>query len=70
MHNKRALLELTLGGLMLSLSALAVAFANIGAGGAGFYRMLFASALFYLSLKWRKVPLRLPSAKAVSYTHL
>lgn len=70
MHNKRALLELTLGGLMLSLSALAVAFANIGAGGAGFYRMLFASALFYLSLKWRKVPLRLPSAKATRLTAL
>lgn len=70
MHNKRALLELTLGGLMLSLSALAVAFANIGAGGAGFYRMLFASVLFYLSLKWRKVPVRLPSRKAVVLTAL
>lgn len=64
MDNRKALLELTFGGLMLSLSALAVAFADIGAGGAGFYRMLFASALFYLSLKWRKVPLHLPSRKA------
>ena len=45
MHNQRALLELTLGGLMLSLSALAVAFADIGAGGAGFYRMLFLSLI-------------------------
>ena len=70
MHNKRALLELTLGGLMLSLSALAVAFADIGAGGAGFYRMLFASILFYLSLKWRRVPLRLPSPAAVRLTAL
>lgn len=70
MHNKRALLELTLGGLMLSLSALAVAFANIGAGGAGFYRMLFACVLFYLSLKWRKVPMRLPSGKATRLTAL
>jgi len=70
MDNRKALLELTLGGLMLSLSALAVAFADISAGGAGFYRMLFASALFYLSLKWRKVPLRLPSRKAVLLTGL
>lgn len=70
MHNQRALLELTLGGLMLSLSALAVTFADIGAGGAGFYRMLFASALFYLSLKWRKVPMRLPSRKATVLTAL
>lgn len=70
MQNKRALLELTLGGLMLSLSALAVAFANIGAGGAGFYRMLFASLLFYLSLKWRKVAVRLPSRKATVLTAL
>jgi len=70
MHNKRALLELTLGGLMLSLSALAVAFADIGAGGAGFYRMLFASILFYLTLKWRKVPVRLPSRKAAQLTAL
>ncbi|MEE1926329.1 DMT family transporter [Pseudomonas sp. 148P] len=70
MHNQRALLELTLGGLMLSLSALAVAFADIGAGGAGFYRMLFASMLFYLALKWRKIPLRLPSRKAVRLTAL
>ncbi len=70
MHNQRALLELILGGLMLSLSALAVAFADIGAGGAGFYRMLFASMLFYLALKWRKIPLRLPSRKAVRLTAL
>lgn len=70
MHNKRALSELTLGGLMLSLSALAVAFADIGAGGAGFYRMLFASVLFYLSLKWRRIPVRLPSAAAVRLTAL
>lgn len=65
MHDRKALLELTLGGLMLSLSALAVAFADIDAGAAGFYRMLFASVLFYLTLKWRRVPLRLPSRKAV-----
>lgn len=70
MQNKRALLELTTGGLMLSLSALAVAFADIGAGGAGFYRMLFASILFYLCLKWRRVPVRLPSAAAVRLTAL
>jgi len=70
MHNQRALFELILGGLMLSLSALAVAFADIGAGGAGFYRMLFASLLFYLSLKWRGVPLRLPSRKAVRLSAL
>mgnify|MGYP006170447161 CR=1 FL=1 len=36
LSSNRAVLELTIGGLMLSLSALAVAFANIGAGGAGF----------------------------------
>ncbi|MDR0280830.1 MAG: DMT family transporter [Paucimonas sp.] len=70
MDNRRAFLELTLGGLMLSLSALAVAFADIGAGGAGFYRMLFASMLFYLCLKWRGVSLRLPSRKAVWLTAL
>ena len=64
MSTNRAVLELTVGGLMLSLSALAVAFAHIGAGGAGFYRMLFASVLFYLLLKLRKVPVRLPSRKA------
>lgn len=34
-NNNRAIIELTIGGLMLSLSALAVAFAHIGAGGAG-----------------------------------
>lgn len=70
MHNRKALFELTFGGLMLSLSALAVAFADIGAGGAGFYRMLIAAILFYLALKWRKVPVRLPSRKAVLLTGL
>lgn len=70
MSTNRAVLELTVGGLMLSLSALAVAFAHIGAGGAGFYRMLFASVLFYLLLKLRKVPVRLPSRKARLYTAL
>ncbi|NWB30517.1 DMT family transporter [Pseudomonas gingeri] len=68
MSNKRAVLELTVGGLMLSLSALAVAFAHIGAGGAGFYRMLFASVLFYLFLKVRKVPAWLKDPKARRYT--
>ncbi|NWE29579.1 DMT family transporter [Pseudomonas gingeri] len=68
MSNKRAVLELTVGGLMLSLSALAVAFAHIGAGGAGFYRMLFASVLFYLFLKVRKVPVWLKDPKARRYT--
>ncbi|MCK9813422.1 hypothetical protein M1B35_04460 [Pseudomonas sp. MAFF 302046] len=61
MSTNRAVVELTLGGLMLSLSALAVAFANMGAGGVGFYRMLFASVLFYLTLKWRRVPVHLAS---------
>lgn len=70
MSPNRAVLELTVGGLMLSLSALAVAFANIGAGGVGFYRMLFASLLFYLFLKLRKVPVRLPGKKARLYTAL
>lgn len=70
MSTNRAVLELTVGGLMLSLSALAVAFAHIGAGGAGFYRMLIASLLFYLLLKVRKVPVKLPSAKARRYTAL
>ncbi|MCS5514727.1 hypothetical protein NWF32_01125 [Pseudomonas qingdaonensis] len=32
LSSNRAIVELTLGGLMLSLSALAVAFAHIGAG--------------------------------------
>lgn len=63
-NNNRAIIELTLGGLMLSLSALAVAFANIGPGGAGFYRMLFASLLFFLLLKVRKTPLGLESFKS------
>ena len=70
MSNPRAVLELTVGGLMLSLSALAVAFANIGAGGAGFYRMLFASVLFYACLKVRRVPVRLQHPKARLYTAL
>lgn len=70
MSNPRAVLELTVGGLMLSLSALAVAFANIGAGGAGFYRMLFASGLFYACLKVRRVPVRLHHPKARLYTAL
>ncbi|WP_109512691.1 DMT family transporter [Pseudomonas ovata] len=69
-NNNRAIIELTLGGLMLSLSALAVAFANIGAGGAGFYRMLFASILFYLLLKVRKTPVLLSSLRAQMYTAL
>lgn len=66
----RAIIELTLGGLMLSLSALAVAFANIGAGGAGFYRMVIASVLFYILLKWRRMPARLANPKARLYTAL
>ncbi|PWB32874.1 EamA/RhaT family transporter [Pseudomonas sp. SDI] len=70
MSPNRAIAELTLGGLMLSLSALAVAFANIGAGGAGFYRMLIASALFYLVLRLRKVPARLNSRKAQRFSAL
>lgn len=69
-NNNRAIIELTIGGLMLSLSALAVAFAHIGAGGAGFYRMLFASILFFLLLKARKVPLLLKNFKAQLYTGL
>ncbi|MFW0759283.1 DMT family transporter [Pseudomonas sp. H11T01] len=70
MSTNRAVLELTVGGLMLSLSALAVAFAHIGAGGAGFYRMLFASVLFYLLLKLRKTPATLKNSKARLYTAL
>jgi drug/metabolite transporter (DMT)-like permease len=70
MSTNRAVLELTAGGLMLSLSALAVAFAHIGAGGAGFYRMLFASVLFYLLLKLRKSPAKLQNSKARLYTAL
>ncbi|NER60848.1 DMT family transporter [Pseudomonas sp. MAFF212428] len=70
LSRNRAVLELTIGGLMLSLSALAVAFANIGAGGAGFYRMLIASVLFYLLLKVRKVPAALPHPRARRYTAL
>jgi drug/metabolite transporter (DMT)-like permease len=70
MQNSRAIIELTLGGLMLSLSALAVAFADIGPGGAGFYRMLFAALLFYLTLKWRKIPIRLNSRSATLRTGL
>ncbi|ROL63138.1 EamA family transporter [Pseudomonas chlororaphis] len=70
MSTNRAVVELTLGGLMLSLSALAVAFANMGAGGVGFYRMLFASVLFYLTLKWRRVPVHLASPRARRYTAL
>lgn len=70
LSSNRAVLELTIGGLMLSLSALAVAFANIGAGGAGFYRMLIASVLFYLLLKVRKVPASLAHPKARRYTAL
>lgn len=70
MSTNRAVLELTVGGLMLSLSALAVAFAHIGAGGAGFYRMLFASVLFYLLLKLRKTPAKLQDSKARLYTAL
>jgi drug/metabolite transporter (DMT)-like permease len=69
-NNKRAIVELTVGGLMLSLSALAVAFANIGAGGAGFYRMLFASVLFFLLLKVRRIPVLLKSYRAQLYTGL
>ena len=70
MQNSRAIIELTLGGLMLSLSALAVAFADIGPGGAGFYRMLIAALLFYLTLKWRKIPTRLSSQQSTLYTGL
>ena len=70
LSSNRAVLELTIGGLMLSLSALAVAFANIGAGGAGFYRMLIASVLFYLLLKVRKVPTALAHPRARRYTAL
>ncbi|KEY88428.1 DMT family transporter [Pseudomonas capeferrum] len=69
-HNKRPIVELTVGGLMLSLSALAVAFANIGAGGAGFYRMLFASVLFFLLLKARRIPVLLKNYRAQLYTGL
>ena len=69
-NNNRAILELTIGGLMLSLSALAVAFANIGAGGAGFYRMLLASVLFFLLLKVRRTPVMLKGFKAQLYTAL
>lgn len=69
-NNNRAILELTIGGLMLSLSALAVAFAHIGAGGAGFYRMLFASILFFLLLKVRRIPVMLKGFKAQLYTAL
>ncbi|WPC07212.1 DMT family transporter [Pseudomonas benzenivorans] len=69
-NSNRAILELTIGGLMLSLSALAVAFAQIGAGGAGFYRMLFASVLFLLLLKLRRTPVMLKGLKAQLYTAL
>lgn len=69
-NNNRALLELTFGGLMLSLSALTVAFAQIGAGGAGFYRMLFASILFFMLLKARRTPVMLKAFKAQLYTGL
>jgi drug/metabolite transporter (DMT)-like permease len=69
-NRDRAIIELTIGGLMLSLSALAFAFAHIGAGGAGFYRMLFASILFFLLLKVRKIPVLLKSANTQSYTAL
>lgn len=55
---------------MLSLSALVVAFANIGPGAAGFYRMLFAALLCYLTLKWRKIPTRLSSGGATLRTAL
>lgn len=68
--SNRAIVELTLGGLMLSLSALAVAFAHIGAGGAGFYRMLIASVLFYLLLRVRRQPARLAHPRARRYTAL
>ncbi|WP_152222268.1 DMT family transporter [Pseudomonas sp. SCB32] len=69
-NSNRAILELTVGGLMLSLSALTVAFAQIGAGGAGFYRMLFASVLFFLLLKIRRIPVRLRGFRAQLYTAL
>ncbi|KJK20275.1 DMT family transporter [Pseudomonas sp. 2(2015)] len=69
-NSNRSILELAIGGLMLSLSALAVAFAQIGAGGAGFYRMLFASMLFWLLLKVRRQPVLLKNAKARRYTAL
>ena len=68
-NNNRAIIELTIGGLMLSLSALAVAFAHIGAGGAGFYRMLIASILFFLLLKVRKTPVRLKAPRPSSTLH-
>jgi hypothetical protein len=63
-NRNRPIIELTIRGLMLSLSALAVAFAHIGPGGAGFYRMLFASILFFLLLKVRRMPVLLKSSKA------
>jgi hypothetical protein len=55
---------------MLSLSALTVAFAQIGVGGAGFYRMLFASILFFLMLKTRRIPVMLKGFKVRLYTAL
>jgi drug/metabolite transporter (DMT)-like permease len=70
LSKNRAIIELTVGGLMLSLSALAVAFAHIGAGGAGFYRMLFASILCFLLLKVRRIPVLLKSYRAQLYTGL
>lgn len=69
-NSNRPIIELSIGGLMLSLSALAVAFAHIGPGGAGFYRMLFASILFFLLLKARKIPVRLKNFRAQLYTAL
>jgi len=70
MTNRRAILELIGGGMLLSLSALAVAFAHIGPGAAGFYRMLFASLLFYALLRLRGIQARLAQPRARGYSAL
>lgn len=67
---RRAVIELVVGGMLLSLSALAVAFAHIGPGAAGFYRMLLAALLLYGLLRWRGRPVRLASARARRHTAL
>jgi hypothetical protein len=58
LSNNRAIIELTVGGLMLSLSALAVAFAHIGAGGAGFHECCLRRYCVSL-LKVRRIPVLL-----------
>lgn len=70
MNNRRAIFELIGGGMLLSLSALAVAFAHIGPGAAGFYRMLFASLLLYGLLRLRGVAVRLADSRARAYSAL